>query len=538
MKATQGFSVRIWCASICFAVAIALIALGALASAQTASSTTSKYRIEETSLGPWYWDQLFEAPSISLDGKHVAYQVRGHCEPGIKMCIFLDGKSVSVGTDPIIYRVFLGSDGSHLGYVASGEGRRGMVTTVDGQSGPAYFQIDGGFFSPDGKHFAYVAQDKRGSMVVVDGHEGAAYNRVTQVAFSPDDEVYYGAVRGKQSFIVIGQKEIGTDWDMPFTPVFSKDGMHMAYVGCTAKMKACSVVLDGKPSPTYDEIYLNRVFFSEDGSRVWFGARSNGKWAVVLDGKAGSSYDGLFHSSCRSSVNMGSLMLGMLLPTPMAGGVVGGAFSTSCSTLDFTFFSPDGKHTWYPAKKGPEWVAVEDGVEGTPFTNVLLNAYSPDSRHLIYTRQSSRKPDTELIADGNKIAEAQGIGFLKYSPDNSRIAYTTYKGAPNKLIWRMVVDGNPGPEFRMIEFPSFSPDSRHLAYLAQTSPSPMMHTVNATDPGGGWSMVLDQQAGAEYSFVIPGTIRYGSDGALEFLAVRKESHDNGDLFRVRYIPTP
>ena len=51
-------------------------------------------------------------------------------------------------------------------------------------------------------------------------------------------------------------------------------------------------------------------------------------------------------------------------------------------------------------------------------------------------------------------------------------------------------------------------------------------------------MVLDKQAGGEYSFVIPGTMRFGTDGALEFLAVRKESHDNGDLFRVRYVPNP
>jgi hypothetical protein len=64
----------------------------------------------------------------------------------------------------------------------------------------------------------------------------------------------------------------------------------------------------------------------------------------------------------------------------------------------------------------------------------------------------------------------------------------------------------------------------------------MMHTINATDPGGSWTVVLDLQAGGEYSFVIPGTIRFGTDGDLEFLAVRKESHDNGSLFRVRYVP--
>jgi hypothetical protein len=538
MKLKRYFLVSIRFAKGCVAIAVALIASGALGSAQTTSSTNGKYKIEETRLGGWFWDQLFEAPAVSADGKHVAYQGRGHCEQDVKMCIFKDGHSIDVGRDPIIYGVFLNPDGSRLGYVSSGAGRKGMVTVVDGQAGSSYFSIQGASFSPDGKHFAYIAEDRRGSLVVVDGKEGRAYDRVVQLGFSPDDEVFYGALRGKKSVFVVGEKEFGQDWDIPFTPIFSLDGKHSAYVGCTAKMKACSVVVDGKTGTSYDGIYQNRVFFSDDGSRIWYGARSNGKWAVVLDGTPGPSFDEVFHSSCHTTLDMGALMLGMLLPTPLAGGELGSALGTACSTVDFEFFSPDSKHTWYRAKKGSDWVAVEDGVEGPPFVNILLNAYSPDSKHLMYTRQPSKQSGTELIEDGSKIAEAQGISYPMFSPDSSRIAYANERYTGKQWLWAMVADANKGNEYRMIEFPAFSPDSKHLAYLAQIALSPMMHTVNATDPGGSWTVVLDQQAGGEYSFVIPWTIKFETDGTLGFLAVRKESHDNGSLFRVRYVPNP
>ena len=50
---------------------------------------------------------------------------------------------------------------------------------------------------------------------------------------------------------------------------------------------------------------------------------------------------------------------------------------------------------------------------------------------------------------------------------------------------------------------------------------------------------LDGKPGAEYSVVIPNTLRFGHDGALEFLAIRKEGHsvmeNHGSLYRVRYI---
>ena len=538
MKAERDFVVSIRLAKGCVAIAVALIASGALGTAQTTSSTNGKYKIEETRLGGWFWNQLFEAPAVSADGKHVAYQERGHCEQDVKMCIFKDGHSIDVGKDPIVYGMFFNQDGTRLGYISSGAGRKGMVTVVDGQPGPEYFSIGGATFSSDGKHFTYFATKGRGAVVVVDGKEGAEYDRVVQPNFSPDDEVFYSAARGKKGVNVLGEKEFGQDWDIPYSPIFSQDGKRMAYVGCTAKMKSCSVVLDGKTGPAYDEIYLDRVFFSDDGNHVWYGARSNGKWKAVLDGKEGPSYDEVFHSSCHTTVNMGALMLGMLLPTPIAGGELGSAFGTACSTVDFTFFSPDSKHTWYRAKKGADWVAIEDGVEGPPFANILLDAYSPDSKHLIYTRQQSKGSNTELIEDGSKIAEAQAISYVMFSSDSSRIAYANERFAGKQWLWAMVTDGHPGPEYRMIEYPTFSPDSKHLAYLAQTASSPMMHTINATDPGGSWTVVLDQQAGSEYSFVIPGTIRFGTDGDLEFLAVRKESHDNGSLFRVRYVPNP
>lgn len=94
---------------------------------------------------------------------------------------------------------------------------------------------------------------------------------------------------------------------------------------------------------------------------------------------------------------------------------------------------------------------------------------------------------------------------------------------------------------------TFSLDGKHLAYVALVggglSPYCVVPNLGA-DPfcGGRWAVVLDGQAGTEYSVILPGTLLFGSDGVLEFLAVQKEDHSfgaghHGSLYRVKYTPT-
>ena len=129
-----------------------------------------------------------------MDGKHVAYpQVGGTAKWASKFA------SSGMGNRSILARIrlstecFLNPDGARLGYVANGEGRKGMVVSVDGQSGPSYLTVQGASFSPDGKHYAYIGEDKRGSRVVVDGKKGAVYDKIVQLSFSPNDEIVYAA---------------------------------------------------------------------------------------------------------------------------------------------------------------------------------------------------------------------------------------------------------------------------------------------------------------------------------------------------------
>ncbi len=109
-----------------------------------------------------------------------------------------------------------------------------------------------------------------------------------------------------------------------------------------------SVVVDGKEGRAYDGIGASGIVFSPDGQHVAYAARSGGKWSMVVDGKESKAYDGI----------------GI---TPV--------------------FSPDGQHVAYAAESGGKWSVVVDGQEGKAYDGILKGSRivfdSPDSLHYL-----------------------------------------------------------------------------------------------------------------------------------------------------------
>ncbi len=474
---------------LCLLVAICLAKCGL---AQTASVPESQYKIEETRLGSWEWDDV-TPPPISADGRHVAYATRVNChEKESKMCLLFDGQSSAVGRDTFVANLIMSPDGKRIAY--SAWWGKNVWVAVDGKPRDQ-FETAGGLggsvslvasvnvpllFSPDGKRIAYGGNGR----MFVDGLAGRQYSTVNRPTFSSDSKhVAYLAQEGNVSpvratdafnkrdgstrwFLVTDGQEVALDCDAALGPVFSPDGKQEAYLAQRAK-----------------------------------------KWSLIVDGQAGPAYDDIY-------------------------------ISPSASTP----FSPDGRHVAYSAKRDGKWLVVVDGEEKSEHDEIGVGtpSFSPDGKRLAFSFRTGRSDPWKLIVDDQPAGEYREIFYPSFSPDGKHLAFAAVEqGAGNMST--MVVDGQPGSKYYRIGSWAFSPDSKHLAYAAQTSPSGLDRGV-AGNNSAKWSVSLDGRAGNEYDIVLPNTLVFDPDGALEFLAVKKEGHSflffHGSLYHVRYTPTP
>lgn len=140
-----------------------------------------------------------------------------------------------------------------------------------------------------------------------------------------------GANNTEQSAFKIEETRLGPyDSDVQ-SPVFSRDGQHLAYF--TRRDQKWVVVVDGQTGPEYDDVSENNPIFSPDGKRLAYAAQKGQKHLVVVDGQKGTEYD---------EYGEGSLI-----------------------------FSPDGKHVAYGAQKGQKWAVVADGQASTEYDQFI-----------------------------------------------------------------------------------------------------------------------------------------------------------------------
>ena len=118
-------------------------------------------------------------------------------------------------------------------------------------------------FSPDGKHFAYVASQGDQAFVVVDGKEGPRFKTI------------------------LNMDSTAVDTDLI---LFSPRCDRHAYIANTADEKKV-VVVDGKASPVYDSVSPRPMFYADGEHFVYVATSAQGKAFVVTDGQAGPQFD-------------------------------------------------------------------------------------------------------------------------------------------------------------------------------------------------------------------------------------------------------
>jgi hypothetical protein len=503
---------------------IAISSVAVCGPAQNSAESASGFKVDETLLGPFYWVAPMQgmAPpdlSVSADGRHVAYVSHGsECQPvGSKVCIFVDGHPSPVSDKTWVENLWLSADGKRLAYVEKVKGG-GDTLVVDGVLKPGCGGLPVGslVFSPDGKRVAClgVGVDIKHptARAVVDGEVGQQYDQVTNLIFSPDSN-------------------------------------RVAYAARTDKKWVA--VVDGQPGPQCDAVW--GPAFGPDSKHVVYAQRQGKQWSVVVDGRAGAAYDVLPTDAQIGEHTIGSADIIPAIWSKMDGQLDGTHNELGTNVFgpigdQFVFpvaFSADSKHLAYVAWTRGGWVVVEDGKEGPGAMKIGVGspAIGPNGE-LAYSAKtccSFKEGPWKMIADGQEGTEGYDKLFNpSLSPDGKRVAFAAEKVEFGKMQdWVFVVDGQIGARNVAIGNWTFSADSKHVAYVAQPHQG---FSLDYPWGGGAWEVFLDGKAGAEYSVVIPDTLRFGSDGALEFLAARKDGHslveNHGSLYRVRYTPTP
>jgi len=392
--------------------------------------------------------------------------------------------------------ILVTKDGQRMAYVVKRDGKSMMF--YDGKEGPPYDDINVFRLSPDGKHLAYRAKRGKKWLVVYDGREDVVYHRIEEyLVFSPDSKhfayvathdglardkenpVYVQAHDGKQFVVLDGKAGAIYGGSSVSQPVFSPDSKRLAFTVEAGhpypQPNKYFIVLDGKKGPEYNEAVLNwsggpggRVF-SPDSTRLAYYARRDGKVFIVCDDKEGPAFDSIgtliFSADSKHVAYVAQRNDRFFV-------VLDGKESGPYEKVGTPLFSPDGGRLAYRAKRGGTGFVVCDGKEGPAydegrwdrFTNSI--AFSPDGKHVAYVIR--RGGNGHIVFDGKEGPAYSDVRCPFFSPDGKHFAYIARRGRQ----WFIVCDGREGQKNTDIRWAFFSPDSRHLLCVVMGEPLP------------------------------------------------------------------
>lgn len=476
--------------------------------------------------------------SETADGCRLGLAITNSVHSG-NLHVLIDGQSVE-GYDNVAWHSLVFSpNGKHFAFVANKDGKK--ICVRDGVAGHAYEQIgrygtDSGralSYSPDSLHLGYAARENGKWFVVLDDIPGPGFDSVDGMMLTRyEKKVFDGFTKWESK-----------TWGGSDCPQFSADGRHVFYLGQRKDDQGNRfvLVLDGKLGPAYEAFW--GAHLCPDGEVAYVGI--NGFDAqVVFDGvpeiaKGGStllfSRDGKHHAYIAGKAGSGSHSV-----------VLNGKAGPQFKSIENLQFSPDG-HVYYQTfLENSGWSLVRDEALVPPVDGYRVSRvyFSQDGQRITYVGEKGRDGRDMAFISDDKAVPFKSSNFLYFvSPDARRLVYETRIAEGRQLV----VDGTPGPVIADYNNESlkFTGDSRRFAYVAhdanyrqsvvvdgQIGPlyfgiekgHPIFdltgnHYAYAARTGPSeWVVVLDGIPGPTLTNVDLPSLRFGPDGRLVYIA--------------------
>lgn len=437
-----------------------LLMIAPITAAGAASPT-----VKETSLGslPKGFQIISNSIKMSPDLRHVAYAAYSS---NTKNIIRVDNT-----TSPVYYAIQPGfpifsPDKNRTAYIAH-KNKNQSVVVVDGRVVDTVDKADHLIFSPDGSRYACRALKGGKQMVILDGAPGPSVDGIPikdNFAFSPDGRHFiYVAFNEKSCTAMVDRKAVSQKFQFIESVRFSPDSTHFAYKARVEKKQSGQekwrVVRDGNPEAVYDKIF--DLIFSYDSKRLAYAAIKDKRMVMVVDGQPLDTYDvaGLPVFSFDSRI----FAYGYALNDKwyiMQNGEKSDAFDQ----IYKFYFSPDSSRSAFFAKKKSNWYCVVNGDKGPGFEKMVETfKFSLDSRRYVYAGVDEE--GSRIVVDDEPGPKYQSVGEPYFSPDSRHVVYRAIKHKENQ--WITVLDGRESAQkYNGIGRYEFSTDSRHLVFPA------------------------------------------------------------------------
>jgi Tol biopolymer transport system component len=439
-------------------------------------------------------DQFVMNFRFSPDSKRTSYVVHqgGLQGPGKGETLVLDGVPEKVGWNFISNHdggVF-SPDSQHVAYLARRYVKSDVeyVLMIDGQEREVFTKSPAWklSFTPDSRRVVW-AEDVGGSYQVretsVDGKEPRVERKYGPAKLSMD--FFYGPAgqlgfvasdEARNQFIVYDGVEHTQKFKQLTNLQLSRDGKHVAYVGEPESFRRV-VVVDGKASKPYGgldgDFVKNSLALSPVGGRYAYGIKDRAGQKAVVDGKEGKAYS---------------------------------------AVAEFTF-SPDGKWLAYWAAQAGKLHVVIEGKEGAAYDELGLPTFSPDGATLAYGAGLGQRKF--IVVNGQPQTAYASIGEPAFSPDGKRLVYIADLTANGPTL--LVDSGKEGKHYDGIEEDLyFSAGGQHVAMVAHVGDEELV--------------VVDGVEGKPYDLIITlggGKVQFDSEERFHYLAVK-----GGELFLV------
>lgn len=395
---------------------------------------------------------------INRYGKGVAYIAR----VGDKLRVVHNGKPGKLYKDIDGSTLVVSLDGQHVGYVASnhsikaagsgsGTGQQWLLVHDDREDGP-FDSLGPPAFSPDGKHIAFECKKgERWKMCVNGKPYGDAFSYIDKPVFSADSKLLLFGETGEQNR---SPRMVVSDLTFTKQRLIDQSGGPIAFNGALTRIAAMqesgkqkrivefdfSLTGTLKQGGLYDEV--KSPIFSADGMVLAYLGKKGSSTYLVLDGKeeklpAGEYLSPIAIKPDNKGAGIPSVSESNTYLYQAFGS--GGPSPNRYKEVGDVVYSSDGRNHAYVAIKNEQFLIVVNGQEGPIYDRVIAPQFSPDCKYLVYrARQGNKRFVVVADTTGKVIREHpryERVFETIFTPDGGSVAYGAVDG--KNIFWKV-----------------------------------------------------------------------------------------------------